>query len=260
MSFDIPSFRAGAACLAALIFLLTPLISEEPTSGPGGIAVAGFLQSVKTRLGKPGSEDGFRAQVRVLLRDLESLAASRTADPRARVEEARAARDALVAGLAKEMGSADGRSRAEALVERAAKELRQARIDHLERAVICWCPEENWTRTLAGCAQGCAGEQKTLLREWIDAGATDSEVIERMVAHPKGGPKVRALPEARGANWVGYLTPVALSFAAAALVMVLLRLSVRRGKASSSSARAEPRAEDDEAARGVEKDLREMEG
>ena len=57
---------------------------------------------------------------------------------------------------------------------------------------------------------------------------TEQEIVERMVAHPKGGSKVRAVPEATGTNRLGYLAPFAFLAAAAVVLVLVLRSVIRR--------------------------------
>lgn len=253
--------RATAARVAALGLYASLVLAASPGSAADSVEalVGPFLESVKGKLGAPGAEDGYRVPVRAILEQVESQAAARSAALMQRRQELRDASEALVSGLAQEIGTENGRARAQVLVEKAAKEHRQARIDGLERSIICWCPDESWTRTLSGCAQGCAEEQKGLIRAWIDEGATDSEIIDRMVAHAKGGPKVRAIPEAKGANWIGYLGPGILTVAGAVIVALLLRRTRRRGGPSTRTAARSAAAEDD-IGEQIERELREMEG
>ncbi|MBI4604771.1 MAG: cytochrome c-type biogenesis protein CcmH [Planctomycetes bacterium] len=252
-----PAIRARAAAAPCLITLIGALRAPAQEAE----IVEAFLSSVKGSLGAPGSEAGVRPQVRALLGEVEARAAEREPEPAKRIERAKAARGALLDGLAAVLGGAEGPARAEALLAAAEKEHMQARVAYLERSLICWCPDESWTRTLAGCPDGCAEEQKRLIKDWIGEGLTDREVVERMAAHPKGGPKVRAVPEAKGANWVGYLFPFVAFGAAAALVAVLLRRLTRRtsGGGPAPGAQAEASA-DDAIGEGIERELREMEG
>ncbi|MEM7234123.1 MAG: hypothetical protein AAF517_18240 [Planctomycetota bacterium] len=54
------------------------------------------------------------------------------------------------------------------------------RIALLEK-VICWCPKEDWTRSLAGCFENCANAQKSLIDELLDKSFTDDEIFDRMI-------------------------------------------------------------------------------
>jgi cytochrome c-type biogenesis protein CcmH/NrfF len=230
-NFYAASARVAAPVFIALVIGVSPLLAADLKK----TLVDPFVASTKGKLGSRGAEESLRGPVRAILEEIEAQAASDTAELSQRRQESRDARDALVTGLAAEIGTEDGQARAQGLIEKAAKDRRQSRIDSLERQIICWCPDESWTRTLAGCAQGCAEEQKGLIRAWIDEGATDSEVIDRMVAHTKGGPKVRATPEAKGASWIAYLTPGVLSAAGVLIVFLVLRRAKRRGGKSPAS-------------------------
>lgn len=262
----------AAACLATAVE--GGVRAQTAASTPTQMVVEPFLANLRGKLSAPGAEEAWRPQVRAALAEIDALAAARTADFPARRRLTAEARASLRAGIAAELGAPNGAERAQVLVDLADKEERQARWDALERGVICWCPEENWTRTLAGCAQGCADEQKALIHQWVDEGMTNAEVLKRMVAHPKGGPKVRAVPEASGVAWLGYLFP-AVFFAAGCIVVVgFLRRSMRPHRAplpgsrpsaaNGSEARGGPLASaeaDPDAAIGerIEREVREME-
>jgi cytochrome c-type biogenesis protein CcmH/NrfF len=224
---------------------------------PKDDVVRPFLETWKGKLAPAGAESALRSKLRIIARDVPLAAAKATEDAQARRKLASDARDALVQGLAAEMGGADEAARAEAAVKEAWETERTARIDGLEHAIICWCRDEDWTRLLAGCADACSGEQKHLIRDWVDGGMTDEEVIARMVAHPKGGPKVRAVPVAEGTTWIAYLFPAAALVAGASVVVFLIRAALRKGKGSAPAGVPEDDGSIEDA---VEKELREMEG
>ncbi len=240
----------------AILLALSGAAAESPETE----LVSAFLTSIKGRLGSPGGEQSFRSEARVLMAALGDAAARASTALVDRREILRRGREALTSGLSAEIGD----SAAKAFVESAAKEVRQARIDGLERGIICWCPEESWTRTLAGCAQGCAEMQKSLVRQWIDEGSTDSEIVDRMVSHPNGDPRVRATPAAEGSNWVGYLFPAVLALVALALLILALR-RMSRGSAAlaNTPAAAAPSSSsadlDSAIGKRIEQELKEME-
>ncbi len=267
------AFNSAKACCftvslaAALGVLLEAAPAQAPVGGRELELVARFLESVKGHLARPGDEQGYRAQIRVLLGELDGVAALASGDLKIRRELLERARKALTSGVALELGGGpEGDVAARALVEGAAKAARQARIDALERGIICWCPEENWTRTLAGCAQGCAEPQKALVRQWIDEGSTDEEVVARMVGHPMGDPRVRAMPLAEGSNWVGYLFPGVLAALALVFVVLVLRRMTRGSRspvgstifASEASFKRDSKG-DAEMGEQIERELKEME-
>ena len=132
-----------------------------------------------------------------------------------------------------------------------------ARRQHLWSLIMCWCPREKWTRTLSGCPDACADEQKDMVERWLKRGRTSDEVIELMVAHPKGGEQVRGYLKATGVNLLGYLLPFLFLFGAAAVAVgfVLYGRTVRRDKDESGSATALEGA-DDAGEAGIEDDRR----
>ena len=233
-------------------FLWSPLSStsaaqapEEAASSAGTQAilrelVAPFLAKVKGQLGSAGAAEAYKEQLRVLVGEVDARAATLAA-PAARPAIAREAREKLITGLAEEMGGpgvdgtgidgTDAKAQAQRLVTSALERNREMRTTYLHSSIICWCPKENWTLTLTGCARDCANGQKNLVKQWMNEGYADEEIIDKMVAHPFGGPKVRALPAAEGANLIGYLFPFALLVLAVTLVGLVLRsLVTRRGK------------------------------
>jgi len=236
---------------------------------PEAPIVQAFLARVKGQLGDASRLESFRADARVVIKDVEAEAAASTGELPRRLEIARNARTALLEGLTAELGGPRKAAAAEAFLAKAAREHRESRTDYLERALICWCTKEDWTRTLSGCPETCAEEQKQLLRKWLDEGATDEEIIDRMVAHPSGGPRVRAAPEAEGSTWVGYLSPAIAALAGLAVLAVLLvRMTRQRPAGPAGAPAAATQASgtpsslkgDDEISEQIERELKEMEG
>jgi len=131
------------------------------------------------------------------------------------------------------------------------------RIENLFRYILCACPRENWTRTLAGCPDGCADEQKMMVRLGVKAGKTDQEIIAEQVRIHRTE-KVKAVPDSKLAHLTPYLVVGALAIALGA---ALVRSVRRRGPSAPRKALEAPPAlsrEDRELADTVERDLREM--
>lgn len=238
-------------------------------AGPETALVEEFLATTRGQLTDPSRLESLRSAARVLIKRLETRAVEVATQPSQRVEITKRARQALVDGLVKELPGEPGAraAAAESFLERAAKEHRDGRTDYLERSMICWCPNENWTKTLAGCPDGCADEQKFLLRQWLDEGATDEEIIARMVAYPgKGDVRVRALPTAEGVNWIGYLFPGFLGLGGLVVVAsLLLSLTKKKpagapGSSGDGESSAQRRRLDSDAEIGerIERELEEM--
>jgi len=137
------------------------------------------------------------------------------------------------------------------------------RIDALFYRVICDCPEENWSRTLAQCAANCADPQKEQVRDAVKRGLTDREVLAEQLRLHGGDERVLAVPRSPLSGVLIALGAVALT---AAVIAVLLR-SVRRRPAAGRdrpggpgipSASAAETEEDRRIADEVERDLEEM--
>jgi len=266
----VSALRAAAALVLALS---GPASAEEKgvpearAVSPSGAetalrdAVAAFVEANRSRISGPGALEGLRQDLRALVGELEAKAAALETVSTRRIGLARKVHEALVSGLA---GAGAPGADAEAAVDLAFRENMKARREGIEREVMCWCTTENWTRTLAGCAEGCAEEQKGLIREWLAAGLTDAEIVERMVAHPKGGSRVRAVPEATGTNRLGYVAPFAFLAAAALVLAIVLRRVIRRGPpdrtpVGQNGEAPAPDDVDDEIGRQIERELEEME-
>lgn len=133
------------------------------------------------------------------------------------------------------------------------------RIDRLFFRVICKCPRENWSKTLAGCPDACADPQKNEIRAGVKAGQTDAQILAEQVQ--KYGPRVLAIPKSLLASLVPYIVLLIL----AVFVLVLLGRSIRPAAKSSGdaarragSAEADLSAEDRKIADAVERDLEEL--
>lgn len=134
------------------------------------------------------------------------------------------------------------------------------RVARLFGRILCACPRENWTRTLAGCGEGCADPQRGMVRAAVKAGMSDEAILARQV-QIYGTEQVLALPESPAAN----ILPYAIALALAAIVIAVLRRSVRRGRKAAGGGPAAPAAEgrpardeDRRIADEVERDLEEM--
>jgi len=134
------------------------------------------------------------------------------------------------------------------------------RFDGLFSKIICACPRENWTKTLAGCPDGCSDRQKDMVRRAVRTGKTDAEILDEQL-RTFGTPKVLAIPDSAMATWFPYAALIALG----AIVVALLNRSVGRARARPSGEAPPPPAptegqteEERRIAESVEKDLREM--
>lgn len=134
------------------------------------------------------------------------------------------------------------------------------RIEKLFLRIICDCPRENWSKTLAGCPEGCAEPQKKRIRELVKAGKTDEEVLEDQLGSHGGDRRVLAEPDSLLATYFPY---IALGALCAAVLFILFASVKKRGAVpapapSGERPAADVPSEDERIARAVEKDLREM--
>ncbi len=138
------------------------------------------------------------------------------------------------------------------------------RLEKLYSLIVCKCPRENWTKSLAGCPEGCALEQKVQVRQAVKAGKTDEEILAEQVK--LYGPQVLARTPAEGlAGFYLYLLPfLCLAFFAIVMVLILRRLTRRTARpevlaGQTPAPAAAPSREDEEWSRKIEQELQEME-
>lgn len=253
----IVNFLPGLVSALLVLGINPAAFGAEDAPGP---QVIQYLAAIKGKLQAPEAQARLPGELRLVLDRTDVALAAEVRDPSRRATLREQAKKSLTEGLAAELGGPEGAARAGGLVEKAWQAVRQGRVDVLERNLICWCREENWTRTLAGCPEGCSREQKTLLRTWIDEGLTNDEIVDRMEAHPSGGPRVRAQPPAEGSNWIGYAFPLV---AAVAALWVALRWLGRARRVpappgDSSAGGAHQSEEDARIGERIERELKEM--
>lgn len=130
----------------------------------------------------------------------------------------------------------------------------QQRRDALEAYahIVCKCPVENWSKTLASCPDGCADQQKGMvLRRIAEGWKLDAIVAEQV---ERFGSKAAADPGSGrdGSLWI------MLSLAAGAVAAVGVLLSWRRrAGAGAAAARPADAATGDETS-AIERELREI--
>jgi hypothetical protein len=132
------------------------------------------------------------------------------------------------------------------------------RIESLYGRVLCACPEEDWTRTLAGCPHGCSDRQKRMVRDGVKRALADEEILAEQV-RVFGTEKVLAIPRSTAATLVPYLILVVFTAGVVVLLAASLRPS-RRGAppAPPVDAPGGGTEEDRRIAEAVERDLEEM--
>jgi len=126
------------------------------------------------------------------------------------------------------------------------------RIERLFRHVICACPRENFTKTLAGCPDDCADTQKGMIRAAVKAGKTDQEIFDEQV-RAAGTRQVLSVPESALAHYGHFIILGVLTVG----VVWLLRRSLKPPEAGgkTKSGPDEERLGD-----AVDRDVAEMDG
>jgi cytochrome c-type biogenesis protein CcmH/NrfF len=118
--------------------------------------------------------------------------------------------------------------------------------------IVCACPRENWSKTLANCPDGCAVPQKQLAIARIVEGRTLDEIVAEQVK--RYGSKAAADP---GAFWNGaWLVggTAAAGLVVAGFVLARWASAARRRRAEPPAANDADRAE----TAAVERELREI--
>jgi cytochrome c-type biogenesis protein CcmH/NrfF len=149
----------------------------------------------------------------------------------------------------------------------------KARVFRLFGLVVCACPKENWTKSLAGCPDGCAIPQKDTIKTRVKAGKSDEEILAEQVE--RYGPEVLARPPFEGlSGFTIYVLPFLVLAALTVVVLQVLKRAVKpapaagpsvgAGAAAAAAAGAAPpkRALSDEERRigdAIERELQEME-
>jgi cytochrome c-type biogenesis protein CcmH/NrfF len=221
-----------------------------------------FLSRWKGTVASASDLKPLQSRLESLLGEVEGWVPSRLKDPAQRRALTLAVEDLLASGLAPQLGAqgGDAASRARSVVSEAAEDRRVARIEALHRGILCWCPSESWTRTLSGCTESCADEQKAMVQRGVDDGLSDAEIIQQMVDDPRGGPRVRAIPETTGTNLLGYILPLILVAGGVFVVVAaLFGLSSRRAPPAAPGGGSSAEGDEDRIwGERIEKEIKEM--
>lgn len=133
-------------------------------------------------------------------------------------------------------------------------------IYRLEALIMCACKKENWSKTLKGCPDGCADEQKQEVRHLVTEGQSDEAVLNFMVT--KYSAQARAAPLLQGTGLWSYLFPfLSLGIAGIVVIVVMFRWhrnAQRRNAGAAAGAGSVGVVSDAEMA-AVEKELEELE-
>lgn len=131
------------------------------------------------------------------------------------------------------------------------------RVHRLWTQVICNCPRENWSRTLANCPDGCAEGQKNQIKAQVLAGRSDEEILA--IQKEENGPRVLSSPGLEGSGKWAYILPFAGLAAGAIFVTWVLRRWQRAAHVSLEERQSVPedRIEEEELL-AVERELEEI--
>ena len=217
----------GAASAAAA--------QESPAAKPAEVVLRG-----EERAAVDAIAGRFETQARALSRDerVEWLA-ERLPELRAVLDEAPLAeRPARIRAALAALGRTLGEGGEEVVVDADAAHAARRTV-HLHRKLKCACPNEDFSRTLEGCWEDCVKPQRDEVAEWLAAGLTDQEIIDRQVA--EHGARVLVTPR-------GYSTLLFVLFGAVLatlfVVWVLLRLRGPATRRPRDAGRADAQAAD----------------
>lgn len=118
--------------------------------------------------------------------------------------------------------------------------------------VVCACPNENWSKTLAMCPDGCAVPQKQMIMTRIREGWPIAQIVAEQVQ--EHGPKAAAAPgTSRDGTWL-VVAGVAAAAVVAGVVLASWSASATRRRTAPAPADAAGGDETD----AVERELREI--
>lgn len=121
--------------------------------------------------------------------------------------------------------------------------------------VYCRCPEENWSRTLANCPDGCADPQKQEIMGQVQEGWSLAAIVEEQVN--RYGDRANADPGTAVNGTLLVVAGLLGGAAAAGLVLAAWRRAAAERLATTRAAREENPASDAEIA-AVERELAEI--
>ncbi len=136
------------------------------------------------------------------------------------------------------------------------------RIERLFRHVICACPRENFTKTLAGCPDECANRQKGEIRSAVKAGKTDQEIFDEQVRAARTH-EVLSVPDSALAHYGPSIVLGVLALSVACLLSRSLKRSAAGGPKGGERPRpptAKPGSDEERLSDAVDRDLAEMDG
>ena len=122
--------------------------------------------------------------------------------------------------------------------------------------VVCNCPRENWSKTLANCSDGCAAHQKPDVLQRVVAGWSLDAIVEEQVK--LYGPKAAANPGSIVNGTLLVLAGLVIGGALAGLVLAKWKSAADTRRSAGVEARRTQPVESAESD-AVERELREIE-
>ena len=117
--------------------------------------------------------------------------------------------------------------------------------------IVCKCPNENWSKSLLNCPDGCADQQKQEILHQIQDGWDDAKIVEFQVQ--MYGPRALGKPD----DLLTYLLPV-LTLVGAVVVVGFVIARWRKSAAIARDHRRASEPADHEELAAVERELREL--
>ncbi|MDO8717094.1 MAG: cytochrome c-type biogenesis protein CcmH [Dehalococcoidales bacterium] len=130
-----------------------------------------------------------------------------------------------------------------------------ATVEDVANQLICQC---GCTQVLSKCAEPVCStreEMKGLIREKLNQGQTQQEIIQSFVA--QYGEKVLASPSKTGFNLTVWLAPIAAILLGGIVIYATVKKMLRQGK-QTDEITAVPEKEDEAYRRRLEKDLKDF--
>ncbi len=131
-------------------------------------------------------------------------------------------------------------------------------VGDISKQLICQC---GCSMVLSNCTHSECMVRDTmtaLIEQKLAQGQSEEEIIQFFVA--QYGEQVLAAPPKRGFNLVAWVLPFAAILGGGGVIYIALRVWVRRGRQSQTSALAEAEEGDEEYQRQLEQELEEFTG
>lgn len=127
------------------------------------------------------------------------------------------------------------------------------RIRRLESYYVCACAKENYTKTLEGCPDACADEQKTLIRNSVREEKSDIQ-IKRLMVDRYTARVIGRVSWSGDGKW-SYIVPITVIFLSFVVGFFVLRSWRRSGQAAKKVRHEENQWVEDDALDQVRREL-----